>query len=297
MKILKFVLLLCLLPAIAAANDGWTPFEVVDGDLLIPARIGTHEVRALITGGSNVIAISQEFIENKGIPVQTSGLTTITTGPEDFMVENLTRFEFEVFDQAVRLNNVALMPGMSSEIMLGKNFFHKVLVQLDYTRQRLRYLPRKAIKLKDYANVDIKQQDFAGEPLMSVELPDGKPLWLGFVGSPFSEMYLDRDVAIRRGWLETLPVTQKDIDHGGGHSATFDHFVLPSIKMGPYTLENVAVIVPSEEQQRLINKESGRTVSTVWYGQTARGSIGLDLLKHFVLTVDYKKNLLHIEAP
>ncbi|MDJ0652494.1 MAG: hypothetical protein QNJ27_05775, partial [Simkaniaceae bacterium] len=75
-----------------------------------------------------------------------------------------------------------------------------------------------------------------------------------------------------------------------------DTFNLPTLELGPFELENVVVTVPDEGVETNI----GRDRSNVWRRELnntkSSGLLGYDVLRHFVVTMDFKRKLLHFEA-
>lgn len=83
-------------------------------------------------------------------------------------------------------------------------------------------------------------------------------------------------------------------------SAGTDVFYLPTMTIGPYTLENVRVSVPAEggkvnlQQYRPDDWSTGTKIKR---SKAADGILGYEILKHFVVTIDYKRSLLNLDVP
>ena len=54
------------------------------------------------------------------------------------------------------------------------------------------------------------------------------------------------------------------------------------LRVGPYTLENVIVTVPGAGEKTSVRKE---------------GILGYDVLRHFLITMDWDRQQMHIEVP
>jgi hypothetical protein len=70
--------------------------------------------------------------------------------------------------------------------------------------------------------------------------------------------------------------------------------------LGPFELGSVPVAVPAEGERLLSGSESWGRVQTgthVTHGARANGRLGYDVLRHFVVTIDLKRELMQIAAP
>ena len=69
------------------------------------------------------------------------------------------------------------------------------------------------------------------------------------------------------------------------------------MQIGPFTLENVIVTVPGKGQKSNVFDDYGVGVSRVISHSKSEGILGYDVLKHFIVTIDFKRSLLHMEPP
>ena len=78
-----------------------------------------------------------------------------------------------------------------------------------------------------------------------------------------------------------------------------ESFTVDTFAIGPYELENVLVEIP--EKGKLVNTskrvKEGKMGTNISQGVLTKGLIGYDVLKHFVITIDYAKYRAHIVAP
>ncbi len=73
-------------------------------------------------------------------------------------------------------------------------------------------------------------------------------------------------------------------------------FNLPVMAVGGFSIENSSVTVAADGEAMEIFKTSGSTASRVSrHRGKARGVLGYDILKHFVVTIDYKTGHVHLE--
>jgi len=160
----------------------------------------------------------------------------------------------------------------------------------------MRVFPRDALNLKKLKNVDSKRDPAGGSPLVRVKL-DGRAVWLGIDTGNSSGIIVDRSIALREKWLEKYN-NQTGIAYGavsGGEKITFN---LDSLEIGPFELGNIMVSIPPKGKTWNMFKRESKTGSNIRQQRgKSRGLLGYDVLKHFVVTIDYKSGYVHIGPP
>jgi len=76
-----------------------------------------------------------------------------------------------------------------------------------------------------------------------------------------------------------------------------ERFNLPELTIGPIVLENVVVIVPGEGEKTNVGQDVIAKLGTRIKETASDGILGYDVLKHFVVTIDYKRSFLHLGVP
>jgi hypothetical protein len=148
------------------------------------------------------------------------------------------------------------------------------------------------------ANVPMKRAKGSMFPAIQVEA-NGAKVWLIFDTGNAGGLLLKRSFALENNWLtEAAQVTSQNAQ-GGFESGHTDRFHLDSFIIGPYELDNVAVRVPASDQAANIGRyRSERTTGTrINSGVQAKGVIGYDIFKHFVITIDYMSYKVNFHAP
>jgi hypothetical protein len=104
---------------------------------------------------------------------------------------------------------------------------------------------------------------------------------------------------VHNGWLDNYGAVASAVSGSTGAVAATETFVLPQATLGPYVLEDVIVTVPGKGADTNMGRLNGRAWSTGTKIRAAKfdGILGYDILKHFVVTIDYKRSLLHLHAP
>jgi hypothetical protein len=67
--------------------------------------------------------------------------------------------------------------------------------------------------------------------------------------------------------------------------------------IGPFTLENVIMMVPGEGEKTTIGRESPARPGSRLKKDSEDGILGYDVLKHFIVTIDFNRSLLHLAPP
>ena len=286
-------------PAHAAATP-WESFEITrGGTMVIPVVIEGYETTAAISTGSNVNTINHRFLDQHGHNYEYGPEITLDAGTTTMATRVIKKLNTEIFGAKFTLYDVVpfLFSG-SSDLVLGFGFFEQSIVQIDYPNERLRMVTRDSFDLKEFANVKAKKDQSTGRLLAQVTLPGRKkPVWLTVATSTDYGLFVDRKLAKEMGWLDTYQLTETEFESATGTSATMQQFRLPEFTIGPYTLENVKVATPAEGARMNVGRSSVDGSGYTFWGDASRGYVGIDVLKHFVVTMDYKKNRLHLGVP
>jgi hypothetical protein len=138
-------------------------------------------------------------------------------------------------------------------------------------------------------------------PAVRVGFPGDKELWLLVDTGASGPVVVGRAIAERAGWLAAYrkggAVESYDVF---GKRAQLELLVLPSLRLGPFELGDVPVAVPVEGERLLTGREEWGRVTTgthVTRGARANGRLGYDVLRHFVVTIDLKRELMQIAQP
>lgn len=143
--------------------------------------------------------------------------------------------------------------------------------------------------LDELQNIDLEVAGYWQQPAVKVRLNDDRDIWLILSPEKPSGVFLDQEVASE---LSLEPPVETD-ENAVSYYATLD-----SLALGPYTLGNVSALLPMPDQKTLLKNEQGRvggdrSVKAV----ESNGFLGMDVLKHFVLTIDITNRNMHIYAP
>ena len=281
-----------------ADQDGWVPLRIVNGDLALPTSVGGVDGYSIIDTGADLNLLNEAFLEANDLRYPRTGsvrLRGINNRGETRVVGPVP---VGMFGAEVDFRDVAVLPVGDPELQLlfGAGFLENFIFQFDYPNERMRVLPRDSINLKKQKNVESRREQGGRSTIVRLRLNDEKDVWLT-LDTGASMMLLERSLARRQKWLERYPTSKFEVS-GIFSTDDYDFLNLPQVTIGPYTLENAMVLVPAEGRQIELFRKELETGSNIARSRgKSRGLLGADILKHFVLTVDYRSGSVHIHAP
>jgi len=291
------VLMVCLVMFSQPVYAKWQSFTLKNGHIVIDVEVAGHPAKAMLDSGSTVNMIRSDFVEKYGQGFTKSRKVEVrgVFGKQKLQVYN--GIPLKLFGSDITLNDAAAGPNHGAELLLGDSFFRNVIVQIDYPNSRLRRLGKENFELKKYANVPMKRARGSQFPAIQVEY-NGVETWLIFDTGNSGGIFVKRSSATKSGWLNEQTKTRELMGSGIFESNRALNFHIDGIKIGPYELDNVSVIVPSQDNTNDFGKYYGESTGTrIKRGVKAKGLIGYDVLKHFVVTIDYMDFKLNLYAP
>jgi predicted aspartyl protease len=281
--------------ALAGISE-WVDMQIDSGHLYVDVEIAGIPGKALIDTGANINAINGRFLEaNKldyprGRSVEISGV---------FGTSN--RFTYlnvpvNVFGADIEFKGLVDLDLGSGDTLLiiGAGFLELFIFQFDYPNNRMRFITRDSLNLKKVKNIESRRDPAGGAPIVKVRLNDERDLWLLLDTGSNGGVLLDRSVAERYEWLDRYP-SESTIYAGVTTTGRMQRFNLPSMMFAGFKVENVIVSVPAEGQELTLFEAKVRTGSAVARRRSkSLGLLGYDVLKHFVVTIDYKAGHIHI---
>lgn len=295
------LLLLVLSAPVFAGVTEWLPIEVADnGHIFVPVTLNGQAGRALLDTGASGNAISLEFIEQHGLE-HSNGSPIIMSGIHDDIYTNFVNdIELGMFGSEFEVDELMPFESGYMDFIIGLPFFYQFVVQIDYPGERMRLITRDTVNMKEFANVKMTIRQNSTLPMVRVELNGEYKPWLIFDTGSTGGVYIQRLRAEKYGWLETFEVESSSSTGISGEASSTEAFRLPSFTIGPFTLENVRVVVPAEGGDINMQKfrpDDWSTGSKIKKGKPADGILGYDVLKHFIVTIDLKGKFLNLDVP
>lgn len=293
--LLSLIALLSAFPSLAATN--WVDFKIIDGHINLPVAINGIEGRAILDSGSQVNAINLSFINRHGFEFAKGGKINIkgVYGTETRQLFN--NVKANLFGADIELDQLAgLRIGHHQvQLLLGAGLLEKFIFQIDYPNQRMRLFERDSVDLAKLENIRMEMDRGTGQPIVQVGLNGEKKAWLILDTGNSGGLFLKRLMATENDWLDKFG-KESGVGVGVNSMATIENFRIPEVEFGPFTLENVLVSVPGEGEVENISGQERTSFSRI-KGKNIKGLVGYDVLKHFVLTIDYKSGHMHVGLP
>lgn len=292
------VLLLCLVMFSQTVQAQWQSFTLSNGNIVIDIEIDGHAARAILDSGASSHMISSTFVKKYGQDFTKLERIKVKGVYGKKKLQLYSNIPVNLFGTDVQLDKVLEGLGNGADLLLGGAFFQGAIIQIDYPNSRLRRLSQKSVDLKKHANVPMKRARGGRFPAIQVE-HNGAKVWLIFDTGNSGGVLVERGFAIDNDWLNDKTDVTELTSFGLFESSTSQNFFLDSFKIGPYELEHVSVIVPGEDHINDFGHYMNElaTGTKIVRGVKAKGLIGYDILKHFIVTIDYMKYRVNLYAP
>ena len=275
----------------------WLPFSIERGHIYIDVEINGIPSKAILDSGSSVNMIDTGFLEQHGEDFHTAGKIRIEGVNSTELAQLYSNIPLSIYGVELTMNQVVARPLRRAEFLIGEGFFSEIIVQIDYPNSRLRFLSRGTIDWKKHANVPIKRASNSILPAIEVRI-EGEKTWLLLDTGNNGGVVLDRSFATLNGLIDESAELDSFSVSGANRMARFQGFKLDSVIVGPYELENVEAAIPAQGQSSNLGMEGYVGLgSRIRRGVETNGLIGFDVLKHFVVTIDYSKHKLNLYAP
>jgi len=278
-----------------AGVSSWIPFHNSGGHIVIPVIVNGESGEAILDSGASGNAISEAFLKRHEGEYGEGKQIVVHGAYGSRRVNLINNIQVEMFGSEFRLDQ--LMPARIGgyELVVGLPFFENFIIQIDYPRGNLRLIDHESLDLKQVANVRMKRAKGSAHPIVQLNLNGEYDPWITLDTGSNGGLLLRRFDAERFGWLDKYA---SDAGYSAGVTsvASVERFTLPTVEIGPFVLENVTVTVPGEGQNANIGQDDSRSSSRIRKDPSA-GILGYGVLKHFIVTIDFKRSLLFLEIP
>lgn len=278
-----------------AAATPWIDIQVVRGHLIVASEIGGIAGHSIIDTGAMSTAINGRFVKSAGLTlkrgrdVKVSGVVSTELRPSYRNVETV------MFDTPLKFANVldVNLGSPDTQLLIGADFLNGYVIQFDYPNERMRLISRDSIELKKLKNVKSKRSRDDGSILVRVLFDTDKKSWLTLDTGASGSILADRRLAHRMDWIGTYE-TEVNRIAGVISTTTLENFRIPSMQLGPFNIENVLVSIPMEGEKMVLFERETSGASRLMRRNAADGILGYEILKHFIVTVDYGKGYVHL---
>lgn len=293
---IALILLAC---SAQAGVSKWVPLELHAGQLLFPVEIDGHAGRAMLDTGAQGNSVSQTFVEKAGLKLwgRKYRIEGVVSSAE--FVSSVSSLPVSLFGIRFDLADVPAMPHDEYELTIGAGFLKAAVLQLDYPNLRMRLITHDAIDLSKAANLPLRLEQGSGLPAVEVEI-DGTKRWMLLDTGNAGPIVMRRLIAQEGDWIARFKRAEGSAIDVNAATANLDILVLPSVKLGPFELEDVPIAIPAKgEPIRISGARSARAEqdTRIKRGVRVSGIVGYEVLRHFVVTVDYDRQKAHVALP
>ena len=131
-----------------------------------------------------------------------------------------------------------------------------------------------------------------GHPIILVGLNEEDERWGILDTAHTGVILLEKSVATQNDWFKRFRSSSSLVM--GVNSMGYHNIIdLPKIKLGPYTVKNVGVAVPDNNQAFHLTSQYTKEHSRI-RGRRVEGIIGYEALKHFTLLFDYRSGSMQV---
>ncbi len=296
MRFMISVFILTLPMDASAAVSEWVPFNSDGGHISIPVTVNGVETRALLDSGAAGNGISERFLARHESEYKRGQQVIVAGIAGKRKVRLINGLEIGMFGAEFDVDQMMPIRLRSADVLIGLGFFNNFILQIDYPNSQLRIVTHDSLKLKKLANVRMKKAAGSPQPIVKADMNGEAILWLTLDTGNNSGILIPRRSATRFDWLEKYGTT-KSLVAGVTMITDVEKFNLPELTIGPMVLENVIVIVPGEGESTNVGKDVRAKTGTRLKQISSDGILGYDVLKHFVVTIDYKHSYLHLGVP
>jgi predicted aspartyl protease len=300
MRIFAAALLLSLSALAHAGASAWVPLEISNGHLLMDVTINGQPAKALLDTGATGNGISEDWLaRNKG-EFSRGRYIKLQGIKEDYETTEINGLKVGMFGTEIDLNSLWPMHVEGADLIIGVPFFNLFVVQIDYPGQRLRIVDHDSLDLRKFSNVEMEWSTSTLVPMVQVDLNGEMKAWLDLDTGNNGGIVVKRNKAEKLGWLQRFSAKEGLLTGTSGEAARTESFSLPTMTVGPFEMENVTVTVPAEGEHLYLTTRASierQTGTRIKRGKQSDGLLGYDVLQHFIVSIDYRRELVNFDVP
>ncbi|MDK1313833.1 pepsin/retropepsin-like aspartic protease family protein [Pseudoalteromonas ardens] len=280
---------------VQASITPWISFELDNGHIKVPVTVAGKQSMAILDTGAQLNAINQNFIDFHQLNLAHHGNVQIEGAHDTERRKQYSNVDVEVFGIKTKLNQLAAvnMGNPQNSLLIGAGFFSQFVVQIDYPNSRIRMVTRDVINVAKHENIKTQPHKGSGLPIVQVEMA-GKKVWLLLDTGSNSGVLINRRLA--KGLDLIRPEDHQVVSRGANAQSTLRTTQLEELTFGPFVLSNVQLAYPEKGHKLSPLKQYAHTSSMI-KGKRVKGILGYDVLKHFLVTLDYARGNMHLSVP
>lgn len=290
----------------------WIDFKFNGSAIQIPVTIGGVEALATIDSKAKTNYLSDEFADRHQEKFKKTGVILFK---DQFGERNVSVYQdvkVHIFGADLPFSDIIAQPSQNADLTLGIPFFRQNIIQIDFPSKRLRLISRDKLDMKKIANMEMrpeinaKAQSVIGQQSIKKNdesnravkvLVSGKEKWLTLDTAAPAGVMMARESADKMALL-TQPYPGDVTAFQQKFTTPADFYALSSVKVGPFEMENVLLAVEPAGGKRLIAPplRQAKTGTMISREVLSDGVLGLEVLQHFVVTVDYTDSLINLSV-
>ncbi|NNF16761.1 MAG: hypothetical protein HKN70_08430 [Gammaproteobacteria bacterium] len=300
-KIVVLTIIICFFQSAERAHAGateWFDFEITGGHIIIETQLAGRTGYSMIDTGAQMNGINGNALIAQGLSYPTNDKIKVTGVHGSDYRPVYRKIPVTVFGIEINFSDLVdfRLPDPEEHLILGAGFLKLFIFQFDYPNQRMRMITRDSLDLKKLKNVNSKKSPHGGSPLVKVNLNNDAKVWLILDTGASGGILLERSVATRAKWLDRYPAIDAS-SRGINSSGEMLAFNLPTMNISDIEIENPIILVPKKGEKLAIFEEEVKLGSKIPKSRKAKGLLGYDILKHFVVTIDYQSGHVHLQVP
>ncbi len=280
-------------PVLSSDDQGWIPFSVRGGHIVLDAKVNGHPARAILDSGATLGAVSEGFAEQADIETDGRQEIRVLGVYGDRRVFGSHRFNLELGEQEISVAGLPVVPGDGFDLLLGRPMFDHGIVQIDYPNERVRFLRAGSVDFESNVNV---RRDREGQILVEATINDQSALLLFDTGN--SGVTLLTHQFVRRHDLDEFEVPAAHV-HGRGivESGDINLLRLDSARIGPFPFDGFLAGYLPEAKGWLDGQRPVPGTRIRQRHVNFDGMLGYEVLHNFLVTIDFSNARLHLHLP
>lgn len=272
-----------------AAVTAWMPVDLYkERWIYVRGKVNGRETDLLLDSGAGMTVLDRAFAASAGLEVAGAVATRGTGGvAEAGVLEGLTIELGELAlgpmaAAALDLSEIERKSGRAMPVILGKELFHAVTVEVDYPGRRIRFHDPARFRYQGTGRSTELLPAEDGHKSLRIAMEGGEPVVVGLDTGQGGALTVFGHYAEARGLLAGRPLSEVKSGGVGGFRIS-KTATLRSVELAGYELANVPVTIHTED------------VGGAFDTTRQAGNLGTALLNRFRVVFDYAADRLWLE--
>lgn len=281
-------------PLTYAQGDNCVAFEQDNTSIRIPMGVNGSPTVAVLNTGFLPIGISTGLARSLALEVKPVPGRNVIWSAIPIIKGQVENVPITVFGQESQIEQMYVLDNELPFVYLSLLMFGDFITQLNFPQKTLCFLSREALDLKTAKNIEMRNT--GGRPAVQVAINTDQKVWLQLQLELPGAVQLTRESAVKLGLTTNVAAVAGSTTPQPGSG------ILESLMFGPYELGNIAASfptadAPADAATQMLQRAGRGRGGPGSGGVDIQGSLGREIFKHFVLTIDFKEERMHIFAP